>query len=54
VLLRQADAAAFVAVSASMDDPDDPAPAQLQRFLAANEPLAGYLDRLAATARGGA
>jgi exosortase A len=54
VLLRQADTAAFVAVSASMDDPDDPAPAQLQRFLAANEPLAGYLDRLAATARGGA
>ena len=44
VLLHHAPLAAFVAVSASMDDPDDPAPRQLGRFLQAMEPLSKYLD----------
>ncbi len=54
VLFRQADVAALVAVSASMDDPDDPADDQIRRFLAANQPLAEYLDRLSRGAGPGA
>ena len=46
VLLRRAPVAAFVAVSASMDDPGNPAEEQLARFLAANQPLPEYVDSL--------
>ena len=46
VLLRRAPVAALVAVSASMDDPGDPAEEQLARFLAANGPLPAYLNTL--------
>jgi exosortase A len=46
VLLRQAPLAALVAVSASMDDPDNPADKQLRDFLAASQPLAEYLASL--------
>src|SRR5262249_44404284 len=37
VLLDRAPAAAFVAISASMDDPHDPAESQLTRFLLASQ-----------------
>jgi exosortase A len=47
VLLRRAPVAAFVAVSASMDDPDDRAAGQLASFLRAMQPLPQYLDTLA-------
>jgi exosortase A len=46
VLLRQAPAAALVAVSASMDDPGDPADGQLARFLAASGNLPEYVSAL--------
>jgi EpsI family protein len=46
VLLRRAPVAAFVAVSASMDDPAERAQDQLERFLRAARPLPRYLDRL--------
>jgi exosortase A len=46
VLLRRVPLAAFVAVSASMDDPGDRAEVQLEGFLRATQPLAQYLDRL--------
>jgi exosortase A len=46
VLLRRASLAALVAVSASMDDPGDPAPAQLTRFLTASQPFPQYLTML--------
>jgi EpsI family protein len=44
VLLHRAPLAAFVAVSASMDDPDDGAVGQLERFLQATEPLPKFLE----------
>jgi exosortase A len=43
VLFEPAPLAAFVAISASMDDPNDPAEQQLDRFLAASEPFPQYL-----------
>src|SRR6516165_7587867 len=46
VLLRRAGVAALVAVSASMDNPGNPAEDQLARFLAANESLPWYVDSL--------
>jgi exosortase A len=46
VLLRRAPLAAFVAVSASMDDPDHPAAGQLESFLQSTQPLSQYLDAL--------
>jgi EpsI family protein len=46
VLLRRAPVSAFVAVAASMDDPDDRAAGQLARFLRATQPLPQYLDAL--------
>ena len=46
VLLRRLPVAALVAVSASMDDPDDRAGGQLARFLRATQPLPQYLDAL--------
>ena len=46
VLLRRAPVAALVAVSASMDDPRNPAEEQLARFLAASSPLPAYLKSL--------
>ena len=46
VLLRRASLAALVAVSASMDDPGNPAAAQLSGFLAASQPFPQYLARL--------
>ena len=46
VLLRRAPLAAFVAISASMDDPGDSAEGQLARFLAASQSLPGYLASL--------
>jgi exosortase A len=46
VLLRRAPVAAFVAVSASMDDLGDRAQDQLEGFLRAAQPLTRYLDRL--------
>src|SRR5262249_48203569 len=46
VLLRRARVAALVALSASMDDPDNPAAEQLTRFLAASQPLPRYIDAL--------
>jgi exosortase A len=44
VLLHHAPLAAFVAVSASMDNPDDRAAGQLERFLQAMEPFSKYVD----------
>jgi hypothetical protein len=38
--------AAFVAISASMDDPRNPAERQLNRFLTASQPLPEYLAAL--------
>lgn len=38
--------AAFVAISASADDPNLPAERQLTRFLAANEPFSRYIESL--------
>ena len=46
VLLRRTLVAAFVAVSASMDDPSDPAEEQLAHFLAANKHLPEYISHL--------
>jgi exosortase A len=46
VLLEREPLAAFVAISASMDDPDDPAERQLSRFLAASQPMVEYLHRV--------
>jgi exosortase A len=46
VLLAREPVAAFVAISASMDDPDDPAERQLTRFLAASEPFPRYIESL--------
>ena len=46
VLLDREPVGAFVAISASMDDPKDPAEQQLTRFLAASEPLTEYLAAL--------
>ena len=46
VLLDREPVAAFVAISASMDDPKDPAEQQLTRFLAANPPLTEYFAML--------
>jgi exosortase A len=46
VLLRRASLAALVAVSASMDDPNDPAEGQLTRFLAASRNLPEYVSTL--------
>jgi exosortase A len=46
VLLRRLPVAALVAVSASMNDPDDRAAAQLARFLRGTQPLPQYLDAL--------
>ena len=46
VLLDREPVGAFVAISASMDDPKDPAEQQLTRFLAANQPLTEYLATL--------
>jgi EpsI family protein len=43
LLLRRAPLGAFVAVSASEDDPDRPAPAQLNAFLRADAPLLHFL-----------
>ncbi|MGH7046125.1 MAG: exosortase A [Stellaceae bacterium] len=54
VLLRHSPFAAFVAISASMDDPSDPAPAQLKRFLQASQSIPQYLDELAGPAPGAA
>ena len=51
LLLRRAPLAAFVAVSASEDDPDRPAPAQLRAFLQADAPL---LHSLLKESQGGA
>ncbi|HMD65305.1 MAG TPA: exosortase A [Stellaceae bacterium] len=46
VLLDREPVAAFVAISASMDDPKDPAQQQLTRFLTASQPFTQYLARL--------
>ena len=46
VLLDREPVGAFVAISASMDDPKDPAEQQLTRFLAASQPLTEYLAAL--------
>jgi exosortase A len=46
VLLGREPVAAFVAISASMDDPSDPAERQLTRFLAASQPFPEYLAAL--------
>jgi exosortase A len=46
VLLDREPVGAFVAISASMDDPKDPAEHQLSRFLAASQPPAEYLAAL--------
>jgi exosortase A len=46
VLLGRARVAAFVAVSASMDDPGNPAEEQLVRFLTPLQPLLQYVDSL--------
>ena len=45
VLLDREPVAAFVAISASMDDPRAAAEMQLTRFLAASQPFTGYLAR---------
>ena len=47
VLVERQPLGAFVAVSASMDDPDDPAEQQLSRFLAASESIPQYIASLA-------
>ena len=46
VLFGRLPIAAFVAVSASMDNPDDPAERQLTRFLQASEPLSKYINNI--------
>jgi hypothetical protein len=46
VLLDREPVGAFVAISASMDDPKDPAEQQLRRFLAASQPPTDYLAAL--------
>jgi exosortase A len=46
VLLDREPVGAFVAISASMDDPKDPAERQLNRFLAADQPLTEYVATL--------
>jgi exosortase A len=46
VLLHRAPVAALVAISASMDDPGNPAEEQLARFLAASQSLPLYVDSL--------
>jgi EpsI family protein len=46
VLLDPEPVGAFVAISASMDDRKDPAEQQLNRFLAASQPLTEYVARL--------
>ena len=46
VLFDRAPIAAFVAISASMDDPQDPAEQQLTRFVAASQRLTEYLATL--------
>jgi hypothetical protein len=46
ILLDREPVGAFVAISASMDDPRDPAEQQLTRFLAASQPLTEYLAAL--------
>jgi exosortase A len=46
VLLDREPMGAFVAISASMDDPKDPAEQQLNRFLAASQPLTEYVATL--------
>src|SRR5204862_8055576 len=46
VLLDREPVGAFVAISASMDDPKDPAEQQPTRFLAATQPLAEDLEAL--------
>ena len=46
VLFERSPVAAFVAISASMDDPNDPAERQLNRFLAASQPYPEYLAEL--------
>jgi exosortase A len=46
VLLEQDPVGGFVAISASMDDPKDPAEQQLIRFLAASQPLTEHLATL--------
>ena len=50
VLRQRAPVAAFVAVSASMDDPGNPGDVQLARFLAASQSLPLYVDSLHLTA----
>jgi hypothetical protein len=46
VLLEREPVGAFVAISASRDDPKDPAEQQLARFLAASQPFTEYLAAL--------
>jgi EpsI family protein len=46
VLLERKPVAAFVAISANMDNPRDPAERQLARFLAASQPFAQYITAL--------
>jgi exosortase A len=46
VLLERDPLAAFVAIAASMDDPDDPADRQLTRFLAASPSFPRYITSL--------
>jgi EpsI family protein len=46
VLLDREPVGAFVAISASMDDPKDPAERQLTRFLEASRPLTEYVATL--------
>ncbi len=46
ILVDREPVGAFVAISASMDDPKDPAEQQLERFLAASQPPTKYLAAL--------
>jgi exosortase A len=46
VLFERKPMAAFVAISASMDNPKDPAERQLARFLAASQPFPQYITAL--------
>jgi EpsI family protein len=46
ILVDREPVGAFVAISASMDDPKDPAEQQLNRFLAASQPPTEYLAGL--------
>jgi len=46
VLVDREPVGAFVAISASMDDPKDPAEQQLSRFLMASQPPTEYLAAL--------